>query len=61
MQELLERGGFEQLAAFVAVAECGSFAEAATKRSASRTPFPLVAQGERPGHPGKRLVAAPMR
>ena len=31
MQELLERGGFEQLAAFVAVAECGSFAEAAKK------------------------------
>jgi DNA-binding transcriptional LysR family regulator len=31
MQELLERGGLEQLAAFVAVAETGSFTEAAKK------------------------------
>ena len=31
MQELFERGGFEQLAAFAAVAECGSFARAAKK------------------------------
>lgn len=29
MQELLERGGFEELTAFVAVAELGNFAEAA--------------------------------
>ena len=31
MQELLERGGLEELAAFVAVAESGSFTEAAKK------------------------------
>lgn len=31
MQELLERGGLEQLAAFIAVAETGSFTDAAKK------------------------------